>query len=199
MLYQLSTQFTLLNQKSGVLENQSTYATLEYTTAAEGEIPPLGSGIRIEPGGMFRFSLPERVNGFVRFLFVRTGDYTRSIAVVEDAGSGMHASDVKSGLSGVEDAIRQHQCNVTVNVDCCKCCCNHDKPNPPDPPDEKEGVDLIVSNQPQPDENILWGDPSNEPEASTGSAVDGGSVVIGNISSSGASPTDQDLIWGDTN
>lgn len=145
MLYQLSTQFTLLNQKYGVLENQSTYATLEYTTAAEGEIPPLGSGIRIEPGGMFRFSLPERVNGFVRFLFVRTGDYTRSIAVVEDAGSGMHASDVKSGLSGVEDAIRQHQCNVTVNVDCCKCCCG-----------ESEDWHIIVAKTEPKEDKIIW-------------------------------------------
>lgn len=195
MLYQLDTNFTLLSEKSGVIENQSAYAMLEYATASNGSIPAINTGIRIMPGSKFKFALAATTAAFVRFIFVRAGDYTRQIAVVDD--TGVNLSGVTDGLGDIVDAIKGHHCdvNVTVNNDCCckHCNCNPNPDPKPDPPKDTD-IDLIISDKPQSDPNILWGDPSNNAGPATGT-VDGGNIVIGNLQDTPTS--DGDIIWGE--
>lgn len=185
MIYQLSTAFTLLNEKSGVLENQSTYAMLEYATASGGAIPPPNTGIRITPGGKFRFSLGDDTNAFVRFLYLRAGDYERKIAVVSNTGTGI----TQGAIDDITNAINNHHCHVDVHCCCCHC---HGKPVEPDPP---EGMRILMSGQEQPDKNIVWGD-TRGISAPYSNTVNGDiKFNITNMDAGPVPPSDPSKVW----
>lgn len=198
MLYQLSTTFTLLGHRSGVIENLSPYAVIEYATATSGAVPDADSGIRIMPGGKFRFALSKTTNAFVRFLYVRAGDFSRHIAVVDDVNINMGdiekpigeiADSIADGANKIADAIKahEHECNVTVKCDC-NCCCNDSS---------KEGWEMIVSDTEPTENKRLWFNSGSRNQASADDATHAIFVYdkVTNVVISATEPENQSKYW----
>lgn len=112
MIYSTGEKFVLLNEKSGVIQNPSTYATAEFATG--DKVPEVNTGIHIAPGEKFTFSITEsNKNAYVRFLGLRDEDENPYVAVVNfnfgasTTGNGS-STDVKHGDLSGRDLSDQH-------------------------------------------------------------------------------------------